>query len=314
MKIKLIISLLMIAVFSGFWWYQNTAYICPVPLSYNVGNIAEGFSLTKEEAIKYAYEAEQVWEREVGRDLFVYDETADFLINFVFDNRQAGSNLEVAKRNELDKQKIENDQLINTVKEIQKDYEDLTIRYDRQRTQYETSLTRYNEKVTRYNDRGGAPSDVYAELEKEQASLSREMENLNRVAGELNNLVSELNRVQDKANRQIEIYNKEVEQYNKLFGYAHEFTQGDYRGGEINVYKFSNENELVAVLAHEFGHALGIGHVENESSLMYYLMSMTDRTPVLGVEDRQAFWAVCGERETLAQKLRSVVRDALTKF
>ena len=37
----------------------------------------------------------------------------------------------------------------------------------------------------------------------------------------------------------------------------------------ITIYEFSNTTKLVRVLAHEFGHALDLDHVEDEKAIMY---------------------------------------------
>jgi len=47
-------------------------------------------------------------------------------------------------------------------------------------------------------------------------------------------------------------------------------------------------------LAHELGHTLGIGHVDNPQSVMYYLMGEQDlKNPHLTKEDLDALKNVC---------------------
>ena len=66
-------------------------------------------------------------------------------------------------------------------------------------------------------------------------------------------------------------YNQFVNSYNQKYGHGLEFNQAEYTGNEINVYQYGNKNDLTLALAHEFGHALSMDHIENSNSIMYYL-------------------------------------------
>jgi hypothetical protein len=70
----------------------------------------------------------------------------------------------------------------------------------------------------------------------------------------------------------IKKYNLLTENFNQEYTFTEEFTQGNFDGQNINIFHFKGENELKVLLAHEFGHSLGIGHMEDSSSLMYFLM------------------------------------------
>lgn len=295
-------------------WYTSTAQQCPVPLHYRVGDIDESFSLSLVEAQEDIAAAAEVWENSIDRELFVYDETADFTINFVFDERQETLNLEQNERKELDQTREQNNEVLQQVESLQSQYDELAANYEANVAQYEQDLAEYNADVNTYNDRGGAPSDKFTELETERVRLSQTADNLGDTATKLNKLASEINKLGDRGNQLINEYNEEVSQYNAEFGFAREFTQGDYQGDRINIYTFNDKNELITVLAHEFGHALGIDHVESDSSLMYYLIDETASSTNLSAEDAAAFLEVCGATESIAQKVRHVIRTLLRKI
>jgi hypothetical protein len=246
--------------------------------------------------------------QQVERELFVYDESSDFTIDFRYDDRQASADSEAMQRAELDTQQKKSEEIQKVVKEFQTQYDQLLATYNERANSYETRLADYNAEVGTYNDRGGAPPDVYDRLEEERIALSVEVEELNRLSVELKTIVDKINELADQGNALVEEYNRRVTEYNEEFGFTHEFTQGDYQGDAIHVYKFSNEAELVKVLAHEFGHALGIDHVEGSTSLMYYLLENTGEVSTLSSYDLTSYKMVCGDEESFTQKVRRLVR------
>jgi prefoldin subunit 5 len=308
-KIFLTTSLIVSILLGGIYWYQSEIQQCPVPLPYRVGSIDPSFNISVEDAKDYLTIAENIWEEGADRNLFNYDEEADFAINFIFDERQEMANSEASQRGSLDEQKAESDAVQANIDSLQADYEELSAIHEDNVEAYETRLGEYNERVQRYNDQGGAPENVFEELEAERRALERDAEELNQTTDELNDLVNEINRLVERGQILVDRYNRQVQQYNAEFGFAREFTQGDYQGDSINIYKFSSDAELIRVLAHEFGHALGIDHVEASSSLMYYLLIETDEVPELSEEDLLAFADSCGISQTWAQSLRQNISN-----
>ncbi len=314
MRASYLFALVLTVVGAGTYWYQSSAAMCPVPLSYRIGEIDPSFEITVEEAKRKVAEAEELWELSANRELFVYDDLADFTINFIYDDRQETANLEGHQREVLDAEWEKSEQVVETVESLQEEHRLLGVSYEARVAEYEKRLDVYNKEVSKYNDRGGAPADVFEKLEIERKELERESKSLSDIVSELNAIAAQINKLSERANQMVTDYNAGVEKYNKEFGFAREFTQGDYQGGQINVYKFSTDTELVSVLAHEFGHALGIDHVEGEDSLMYYLLEDTGFNPKLSRADIVAYQEVCGESETWEQSLRRTVREFLAKF
>lgn len=308
------LALLVTLIIAGGYWYQTTAAICPVPLSYRLGELDESFSLSEADAKEQLSTAEEQWERTVNRDLFVYDDSAQFTINFIFDERQEQTDAEARERRYLDGLLAENEELFEAVDVAKVEFDKLNSVYQKRAEAYEQRLEEYNTTVLNYNDRGGAPAEVYEELEAERRSLDAEATELSALVDELNSLASKINRLSAEGDKLVETYNKDVKDYNQSFGQSREFTQGDYQGDSINVYTFSSENELQAVLLHEFGHALGIDHVEASSSVMYYLLEDTGITPRFTADDLAAFYQICGSGQEWDHQIRKAIRYLLAMF
>ena len=314
MRFTFIIFLIITTLFATSYWYLEAGATCPVPITYRLGEIDERFNLSTEEAKNIIEEATNVWERPLKRELFIYDDNSSFPINFIYDERQQLAVTEEEWRIRLDEKEKNSQQLIDGVKTMSVEYEKLKEQYAKDRDKYEARLNAYNQKVEKYNNQGGAPEEVFVELQTEKETLAQLFSQLSQSGNDLNDLADTLNELGEEGNKAVDEYNKEVIEYNSIFGEASLFTQGDFRRDRINVYKFSNAEELTRVLAHEFGHALGIGHVEGESSVMYYLTKEQSGRSSLSGQDVASFQEHCGDGTEFSHLARNFIRDLLIKF
>lgn len=314
MRTQFLVYLLITALLGTSYWYVSTASICPIPLTYRIGTIDEGFAITEDEAVARMAQAEAVWEEGVGQELFQYDEQSSFTVNFIFDNRQAMADDEAARSAALDAERARNIAFFAGIDELEATYDRLAASYEADVALYESRLETYNRTVARYNDQGGAPESVFTELQQEQADLDAAAAALSARADELNGLATQINDLGAEGNELIAAYNRQVVAFNREFGYSREFTQGEYRGDRINIYKFSTDPELATVLAHELGHALGIEHVADENALMYYLLTDTSGMPRLSAADVQAFTQACATEGTVGHQVRQFIRQLISAF
>lgn len=296
MRTPYAVALLLTMLMAGTYWFTSVGAICRTPIAYRIGDVDPRFNISRDEVRNVLDGAASIWENATGRNLFTYDEEADLVVNFVYDSRQR--NLDEAERlkEQLDQKKDINDTLGETYSSLVNEYNERKLTFEDSKAAYERKLNNYNTEVESYNEQGGAPSAVYNQLQKRKDELDTERQKINQMASELNDLGEQINKLGEKGNEIIEEYNESVSTFNDQYGYSEEFTQGDYQGNSINIYQFESRVELELVLAHELGHSLSIGHVENDTAIMYYLMGDQPMEQIgLAAEDLVAFEAVCGD-------------------
>ena len=289
------IVLIVVVLIGAGYWYRIADSTCPAPLSYSIGSIDERFGLSKEEAQKAVGEAEVLWENAIGRDLFIYDPAAPFTVNFIFDERQKLTVEEHKLRSVLDRKEEVSSAIKEKYEELLAKYKTLADAYETKVASYENALAKHNGEIAYWNNQGGAPSEVYTRLNEERRALDTENKQLGTLADNLNELVDAINELGEEGNETVQDYNEHVAQYNSQFHHEREFTQGDYYRERINIYQFKDRDELHLVLAHELGHALSLGHVEDRAAVMYYLMDEQDASLSITAADIAEFARVCGE-------------------
>jgi uncharacterized phage infection (PIP) family protein YhgE len=265
-------------------------------VQYAVGSIDPHFGITEEEVKSALSDAESLWEDATGKNLFTFSERAALKVNFIYDERQQETETQHSLTEVLDRKATMSESIKKDYEKLLASYEALKSDYTSKVAAYEKRLAIHNKEVEAWNKKGGAPEAVYASLQKTSASLNDESASLNALAKKLNSLAAQINQVGQKGNAAVEDYNKSVNDFNDRYSDDREFTQGDYTGDAIHIYQYDDGDELRRVLAHEFGHALSLAHVDDEEAIMHFVME-GDRTGlVLRYDDLAEYHRTCGTR------------------
>lgn len=262
---------------------------CEKPITYTPVGYDARFGISQNEFEAALVDAEHIWEAAAGRELFSEEPEGVVRVNLVYGDIQRTAQLgEVisSEQGAYDSKKDELESLKRNYARAERVYESDTQRYEK-------LSQSYHEQVNHWNSQGGAPPEVYEELTALREELESGQKQLKKRAQEVNDIANSINARVDELNAFARVLNSKVEVYNE--NVVDEFDQGDYQedeeGKRINIYEFSDGNDLRRVLVHEFGHALGIGHVENPASIMYSFNAGSNLT--LSAEDIAALRAAC---------------------
>ena len=269
------IVVILAAALGGYYYFEQNKP-CQNPIEYSLGTFDTRFSITKANFLSAISEAEKIWEAPINRELFKYSDSGALKINLVYDARQAATQKLSKIGLAIDSSKV-------SYEKLKASYESYSASYDQKKQQLELAKNNFDQRkaaydtlVSYWNAKGGAPASQYQKLEQERLALNSQASEINAQVTDLNDLGSTINSLASNLNTLASQLNLNVNKYNGIAGSeGPEFEEGLYTsdsgGTRIDIYQFNNNAELVRVLAHELGHALGLDHVDDPNAIMYRL-------------------------------------------
>jgi len=250
------------------------------PVTYSLGSFDSRFGISQERFLVLAAEAKKIWEDAAGKSLFESSEHGTMKINLIYDARQENLLKAQAARAGLDEEGRSFDQL-------QADYNAKARALDESRSALEEAsqaskshLEEYNARVARWNESKEHSDAEYTSLQARRKELEEEQSVVEKKAAELNSRGEELNKLGESMNQLAGKHNLEVEKFNGRFINSRDFEKGVFDGKAINIYEFEKEDDLKLALVHEFGHAIGLGHIDNPKAIMCPKIALQDLSDI----------------------------------
>ncbi|MFH5831136.1 matrixin family metalloprotease [Halalkalibaculum sp. DA384] len=272
---------------------------CRAPVTYRFGDIDSRFNIARPTLEKIMREVEALWSIPGEGDLVYYHEQGEVTINFIYSSEQQFTENEKQLSNRIARARERFKALKQEYAKHSETYQQRLDTFNQKVDLYHQELDSFNTKISEWNQSGGIPESEKPRIKEEQQELQVHKRELDRDRRELTALGEQVNRLSEQLNSIADRQNTLVYHYNERYSHMNEFNQGSYmqtgQQKKINIYQFDDIDNLRLVLAHEVGHALGLPHVENPRSVMYYLMDRQDVSGLqLSAEDREALRTVCG--------------------
>lgn len=252
-----------------------------LPLKWRIAEVDPRFGVSSADVAAAVEQGVALWEAAAGRKLFERDDVRGFPIKLIYDERQKEM-LETVRRNQA--VQTEEDRMSaqrGLTEAAASRFESASQQLKSRAQSYEMRLNAYNQRVQQINAAGGVQPEQAPALEQERNALDAERAAIEQAEQEVERLRVEANRMTDEFNRQVRLHNQEVARQRQNAQPAKLVRLGECtivetrRGANkttkvqgISVFAFQDNDHLAFILAHELGHALGLGHVEGDGSMM----------------------------------------------
>ena len=272
---------------------------CDIPIALHLGTVDARFDVERGTVNRALRDAVAMWEDTSDSTLFRETQDLGMAITLEYDERQASAQAREQEREEL----AQLEETLQTrqarLRRERDSLSDDMAAFERRQDEYNARRRAHEEDVAAWNaGRVDQTPARLAELERERQELQRTREQLQETRRELEHRHEALQSRQQELQEDAQRFNNRVAAHNRAtadsvgFEMARYQRHGDERA--IRVFRAMGDDELRLVLAHELGHALGIGHVDDQRAVMHADLSSANRErTALTAADRTALADAC---------------------
>lgn len=242
--------------------------VADMPLRYRIAPIDPRFNLSSKQVLELTQQAAKIWEEETGKKHFIYDPNAEFTINLVYDDRQQHTSNRLQSLNQLKQQQQQWEIDSLQIQQVKDEIQRATASIASKQSQLTAQFQQYNADVQRFNQMRSSSKEWADQLAQRQKQLQQQSAELKQAIQQHSQKTQQLNQQIKGLNQNNQQLALSAHQFNQTFQ-PRLFHKGQFNGKQISVYEFSSKDDLRMTLAHEFGHALGLDHTDDPTSLMY---------------------------------------------
>lgn len=269
--------------------HQGSVLPCQFPLKWHVGEIDAGFEVSRSTVRRAAQRAAQAWEDRATRPLFEHTSGEGIPIHLRFDGRQRKTRALMEQHQQLNDYQAGIEQKRQKLTQREQSFQQVWNHYQEERANLSQRIEAFNRRVGRLSSQGGVSPAQKKELDRQRRQLDSRQQELEERGRRLQRRQQRLQQERNQLNRRIARYNRASDRFSHSFStniqeagqYVEQVkVQGDEIRGvsnrRIQVFLFADPAALSWVLAHELGHAMGLGHITQKGSIMSAAFSVLE--------------------------------------